>query len=83
MFRFLPSLVLWRSRFVKLLPPNIYRNVTESLESFDYITTHGNFSAIEQMYTRYGGAAVMYFVRRSKAQGDETRPKVVELEALN
>ncbi|CAA0815736.1 Glutathione S-transferase family protein [Striga hermonthica] len=49
---------------VHLLSPNIYRNSSEALESFDYITSHGNFSFTEKITAKYAGAAAMYFVSK-------------------
>uniref|UniRef100_A0A2P2JTB2 Prostaglandin E synthase 2 n=1 Tax=Rhizophora mucronata TaxID=61149 RepID=A0A2P2JTB2_RHIMU len=58
----------WRrwvdDRLVHILSPNIYRNGSEALESFGYITTHGNFNAIERLVGKYTGAAAMYFVSK-------------------
>ncbi|CAA0841133.1 Glutathione S-transferase family protein [Striga hermonthica] len=58
----------WRSwvdnHLVHLLSPNIYRNSSEALESFDYITSHGNFSFTEKITAKYAGAAAMYFVSK-------------------
>ncbi|XP_054796423.1 uncharacterized protein LOC129301842 [Prosopis cineraria] len=58
----------WRgwvdNHLVHVLSPNIYRTVPEALESFDYITTRGNFSFIERLTAKYGGAAAMYFVSK-------------------
>lgn len=58
----------WRewvdNHLVHVLSPNIYRNVPEALESFDYITTQGNFSFFERLVAKYGGAAAMYFVSK-------------------
>ncbi|KAI3725495.1 hypothetical protein L1987_65285 [Smallanthus sonchifolius] len=49
---------------VHVLSPNIYRSPAEALESFDYITTNGNFSFTERLVVKYGGAAAMYFVSK-------------------
>ncbi|KAH7523486.1 uncharacterized protein LOC107409466 [Ziziphus jujuba] len=49
---------------VHVLSPNIYRTTSEALESFDYITTHGNFSFSERIIGKYAGAAAMYFVSK-------------------
>ncbi|KAJ7975237.1 prostaglandin E synthase 2-like [Quillaja saponaria] len=42
----------WRrwvdNHLVHVLSPNIYRNTSEALESFDYITSNGNFSFTEK-----------------------------------
>ncbi|KAL2346232.1 hypothetical protein Fmac_000232 [Flemingia macrophylla] len=58
----------WRewvdNHLVHVLSPNIYRNVPEALESFDYITNQGNFSLSERLVAKYGGAAAMYFVSK-------------------
>jgi microsomal prostaglandin-E synthase 2 len=58
----------WRgwvdNHLVHVLSPNIYRTAAEAIESFDYITTHGNFSFIEKIVAKYGGAAAMYFVSK-------------------
>ncbi|KAL3634340.1 hypothetical protein CASFOL_021394 [Castilleja foliolosa] len=58
----------WRgwvdNHLVHILSPNIYRTPSEALESFDYITTHGNFSFIERVTGKYAGAAAMYFISK-------------------
>ncbi|KAK3006663.1 hypothetical protein RJ639_017835 [Escallonia herrerae] len=58
----------WRqwvdSHLVHILSPNIYRNTSEALESFDYITSNGNFSYSEKFTVKYVGAAAMYFVSK-------------------
>ncbi|CAH2046915.1 unnamed protein product [Thlaspi arvense] len=58
----------WRkwvdNHLVHLLSPNIYRNTSEALESFDYITTHGNFSFTQRLVAKYAGATAMYFVSK-------------------
>jgi microsomal prostaglandin-E synthase 2 len=58
----------WRkwvdNHLVHLLSPNIYRNTSEALESFEYITTHGNFSFTERLVAKYAGATAMYFVSK-------------------
>ncbi|XP_076955177.1 uncharacterized protein LOC143629917 [Bidens hawaiensis] len=58
----------WRrwvdDHLVHVLSPNIYRSPSEALESFDYITTKGNFSFAERLVAKYGGAAAMYFVSK-------------------
>ncbi|XP_031407250.1 prostaglandin E synthase 2-like isoform X2 [Punica granatum] len=59
----------WRrwvdNHLVHVLSPNIYRNVSEALESFDYITSNGNFSYTEKISVKYAGAAAMYFVSKN------------------
>lgn len=58
----------WRrwvdDHLVHMLSPNIYRNTSEALESFDYITSNGNFSFSEKYTVKYAGAAAMYFVSK-------------------
>ncbi|PIA36494.1 hypothetical protein AQUCO_03400412v1 [Aquilegia coerulea] len=58
----------WRrwvdDHLVHMLSPNIYRNPSEALESFDYITSHGNFSFTERVTAKYAGAVAMYFVSK-------------------
>ncbi|XP_051150095.1 uncharacterized protein LOC127264548 [Andrographis paniculata] len=58
----------WRSwvdnHLVHVLSPNIYRSPSEALESFDYITSQGNFSFTEKLTAKYAGAAAMYFVSK-------------------
>ncbi|KAL3514792.1 hypothetical protein ACH5RR_027509 [Cinchona calisaya] len=58
----------WRgwvdNHLVHVLSPNIYRSTSEALESFDYITSHGNFSFTERIVAKYAGAAAMYFVSK-------------------
>ncbi|XP_020258662.1 prostaglandin E synthase 2-like [Asparagus officinalis] len=49
---------------VHILSPNIYRTTYEALESFDYITSHGNFSFAEKLSVKYAGAAIMYMVSK-------------------
>ncbi|XP_061343649.1 uncharacterized protein LOC133289674 [Gastrolobium bilobum] len=59
----------WRrwvdNHLVHVLSPNIYRNTSEALESFDYITSNGNFSFMEKVSVKYAGAAAMYFVSKN------------------
>ncbi|KAE8681519.1 translocon at the outer membrane of chloroplasts 64-like [Hibiscus syriacus] len=59
----------WRrwvdNQLVHVLSPNIYRNTSEALESFDYITSNGNFSFTEKITVKYAGAAAMYFVSKN------------------
>mmetsp|Transcript_11269 Transcript_11269/g.47012 ORF Transcript_11269/g.47012 Transcript_11269/m.47012 type:complete len:154 (-) Transcript_11269:1324-1785(-) len=50
--------------FVHLLPPNIYRTATESMQTFDYLTTEGNFSWLVRETSRYSGAVIMYLVAK-------------------
>ncbi|XWS20926.1 hypothetical protein CRYUN_Cryun30bG0011300 [Craigia yunnanensis] len=52
------------NHLVHVLSANIYQTTSEALESFDYITTHGNFSFTERLVAKYAGAAAMYIVSR-------------------
>ncbi|KAL8459167.1 hypothetical protein ACS0TY_036584 [Phlomoides rotata] len=58
----------WRgwvdNHLVHILSPNIYRTTSEALESFEYITTLGNFSFTERIIAKYAGAAAMYIVSK-------------------
>ncbi|PKI45640.1 prostaglandin E synthase 2-like [Punica granatum] len=58
----------WRgwvdNHLVHVLSPNIYRTPSEALESFDYITNHGNFSFTERLIAKYTGALAMYMVSK-------------------
>ncbi|MCO5595448.1 hypothetical protein L7F22_049490 [Adiantum nelumboides] len=58
----------WRrwvdQHLVHVLSPNIYRSPSEALESFEYITTHGNFTTMERLMAKYGGATAMYFIAK-------------------
>ncbi|WCJ42078.1 Prostaglandin E synthase 2 [Euphorbia peplus] len=59
----------WRrwvdSHLVHILSPNIYRNASEALESFDYITSNGSFGFAEKISVKYAGATAMYFVSKN------------------
>ncbi|EDQ89354.1 uncharacterized protein MONBRDRAFT_8222 [Monosiga brevicollis MX1] len=66
-----PEQARWRSwvdeHLVHLLPANIYRNMPEALESFDYlINSSFNFSQSERVLARYSGAVIMYLLCRFK-----------------
>lgn len=58
----------WRSwvdrRLVHLLPPNIYRTYSESIQAFDYITDVANFSWSQKIAAKWGGSTVMYAVSK-------------------
>ncbi|MBA0867378.1 hypothetical protein Goshw_029736, partial [Gossypium schwendimanii] len=76
----------WRewvdNHLVHVLSPNIYRSTSEALESFDYITTHGNFSFTERLVAKYAGAAAMYFVsKKLKKKHNITDERVALYEA--
>ncbi|XP_077220522.1 uncharacterized protein LOC143854429 [Tasmannia lanceolata] len=76
----------WRGwvddHLVHVLSPNIYRNTSEALEAFDYITNHGNFSRTERFTAKYVGAAAMYFVsKRLKKKHNITDERAALYEA--
>ena len=52
------------NKLVHVLPPNIYRTPSESLQAFDYISRVGNFNAFERMAAKYIGALGMYFIAK-------------------
>jgi glutathione S-transferase len=58
----------WRKwvdeHWVRVVTVNIYRTVAESLQTFEYMTSLGKFSAFEQFYVRYGGGMLMYAVAK-------------------
>lgn len=58
----------WRrwvdNHLVHVLSPNIYRTLSEAIESFDYITTQGNFNFMERLSAKYAGASAMYFISK-------------------
>lgn len=49
---------------VQILPANIYRNLKESLSSFQYITKVGKFSAWKKTMIALGGAVAMTIVAK-------------------
>ncbi|KAI3981583.1 hypothetical protein MKX01_007503 [Papaver californicum] len=78
----------WRrwvdNHLVHILSPNIYRSRAEALESFDYITSHGNFSFMEKVTAKYAGAAAMYFVsKKLKKRHNITDERAALYEAAN
>ena len=46
--------------FVQLITVNIYRTARESWQTFDYITSHGNFNFFERQAARVSGSGLMY-----------------------
>jgi len=53
---------------VRALPPLIYRNFSDSVAAFDYITREEKFSWWQQRSVKYSGAAVMTLVARKSAK---------------
>lgn len=57
--------LLWVDEtLVKLLPPNIYRSMPESLQTFDYVSECMDFTTVQKVAIRYVGAAAMYGVAK-------------------
>lgn len=52
-------------KLVHVLPPNIYRTPSESLQSFNYISHVGNFNFLERLAAKYLGAISMYFISKT------------------
>ena len=54
----------WRrwvdEKFVRAITVNIYRTANESFQTFDYITTHGNFGWAQRQAARIVGATMMW-----------------------
>ncbi|MFO1518498.1 MAG: glutathione S-transferase N-terminal domain-containing protein [bacterium] len=53
---------------VRALPPLIYRNLSDSIKAFDYITQVEKFSRLQQALIKYSGAAVMTLVAKKSAK---------------
>ncbi|URD94676.1 Glutaredoxin, partial [Musa troglodytarum] len=70
--------LLWvDDHLVHVLSPNIYRTTSEVLESFDYMSKHGNFSTTERFTAKYTGAAIMFMVSK-KLKKHMTSPALRE-----
>ncbi len=58
----------WRewvdSTLIHMLPPNIYRTLSEAIISFDYISSVGNFNLLERMTAKYLGAISMFLISK-------------------
>ena len=59
--------IKWRrwvdKRFVQVITVNIYRNMRESWQTFDYITEHGNFNFAERQAARVAGSGASFMVK--------------------
>lgn len=53
---------------VRALPPLIYRNLSDAVKAFDYITKEGKFSWVQQRTIKYSGALVMTMVAKKSAK---------------
>ncbi|KAI1882446.1 hypothetical protein AGOR_G00250830 [Albula goreensis] len=47
-----------------VISPNLYRNLSESLASYDVIVRQGNFSPIMGFFAKYTGAMTMYLISK-------------------
>lgn len=60
----------WRAwingRFVHIVTANIYNTWGESVQTFDYLLTHGNFGKVNQLMSTYVGAGVMFALSKLK-----------------
>uniref|UniRef100_A0A6F7PR83 Prostaglandin E synthase 2 n=1 Tax=Haemonchus contortus TaxID=6289 RepID=A0A6F7PR83_HAECO len=62
----------WREwvddHFIHLISPNIYRNLSESLQTFEWFSTYGewdtNFSTWSRLLAKYMGAFIMYLIAK-------------------
>ena len=58
----------WRrwvdERLVRVITVNIYRSASESFQTFDYITEHGNFGWVQREAARVVGATMMWGLSR-------------------
>lgn len=56
----------WRrwvnEKYVRIITANIYRNLGESWQTFDYIVEHGNFGMASRAMARMFGTATMYVI---------------------
>lgn len=61
---------VWREwingRFVHIVTANIYNTWGESVQTFDYLLTHGNFAKVNQLMSTYVGAGVMFVLSKRK-----------------
>ncbi|KAL6660330.1 hypothetical protein ACP70R_001876 [Stipagrostis hirtigluma subsp. patula] len=78
----------WRrwvdEHLVHMLSPNIYRTVSEALESFDYISKQGNFSFTQRFAAKYVGAGAMYMIsKKLKKKYNITDARASLYEAAN
>ena len=64
----------WREwvdeRLVKVVTVNIYRNWSESFQTFDYITETGKFGVVERQAARIVGAVMMWAIAGARCLGD-------------
>ena len=52
------------NHLIHLISPNIYQTPSESLQTFNYITSNSKFTTFQQYTIRYSGAIAMYFIAK-------------------
>ncbi|KAA8492650.1 Prostaglandin E synthase 2 [Porphyridium purpureum] len=74
------------SRLTKILPPNIYRTVRESIQTFEYLVPISNFTWWQKESAKYFGSFVMYAVSKKLKKkhniGDERETLYAEVNAF-
>ncbi|KAF4668123.1 Prostaglandin E synthase 2 [Perkinsus olseni] len=74
--------VLWADQcLVQLIVINIYRNLRESMETFDYLLTHKEFGYVSKMAVYWSGTFVMMMVSGARRKKYHV-PKGEERQAL-
>ncbi len=53
---------------VRALPPLIYKNLSDSIKAFDYVTRVEKFNRLQQWAIKYSGALVMTLVAKKSAK---------------
>lgn len=69
-------------KLVRALPPLIYRNYSQALKSFNYITQQGNFNWFQQRLVKFMGAGVMTLVARKSAKSQGIEDPEAHLQTL-
>lgn len=61
--------LLWADqKLVRALPPLIYRNLSDSIQAFDYISKVEKFGWLQKQLIKYSGAMVMTLVAKKSAK---------------
>lgn len=58
----------WSEKYVKAIPPLIYKDLGDSLKAFDYITKVAKFSWAQKKLIKYSGAFVMKMVAKKSKE---------------
>lgn len=61
---------------VHYIPPNIYRTPTEAVQAFDYISEMSHYGSVKKLFSKYFGAAGMYFVSKGLKKKYELKDDV-------